>query len=231
MPRELVTVQVGQCGNQIGWRFWDLALREHAAASPDGVFDEAMSAFFRNVDERYSVPRDVESFVDGSGASVSKVASLRARAVLVDMEEGVVSQVLSGPLRDLFDESQVITDVSGSGNNWCGRRALRCGGSQADAGRAARRRRALSCSTKASARSRARWRLPAHPQGARFLRVRTPIRGRHPGARADGPGGVRVTAVLLRAALDGWRHGIGPRDVHPWAAARRLPRALSVRVA
>ncbi|KAA0164931.1 hypothetical protein FNF28_03665 [Cafeteria roenbergensis] len=77
-----------------------------------------MSAFFRNVDERYSVPRDVESFVDGSGASVSKVASLRARAVLVDMEEGVVSQVLSGPLRDLFDESQVITDVSGSGNNW-----------------------------------------------------------------------------------------------------------------
>ncbi|CAE7949155.1 TUBE1, partial [Symbiodinium sp. KB8] len=133
-----VTGEVGQCGNQIGWRFWDLALREHAAASPDGVFDEAMSAFFRNVDERYSVPRDVESFVDGSGASVSKVASLRARAVLVDMEEGVVSQVLSGPLRDLFDESQVITDVSGSGNNWCGRRALRCGGSQADAGRAAR---------------------------------------------------------------------------------------------
>lgn len=118
MPRELVTIQIGQCGNQIGWRFWDLAVREHAAASPDGVFDEAMSTFFRNVDERYSVARDVESTIDSTGAAVSKVASLRARAVLVDMEEGVVSQVVSGPLRDLFDDSQVITDVSGSGNNW-----------------------------------------------------------------------------------------------------------------
>jgi tubulin epsilon len=33
MPRELVTVQVGQCGNQIGCRFWDIALREHASVS------------------------------------------------------------------------------------------------------------------------------------------------------------------------------------------------------
>ena len=27
MVREVITVQVGQCGNQIGSRFWDLALR------------------------------------------------------------------------------------------------------------------------------------------------------------------------------------------------------------
>eukprot|EP00958_Prasinococcus_capsulatus_P007950 scaffold742_cov395-Prasinococcus_capsulatus_cf.AAC.27 len=31
MPREIVTVQVGQCGNQIGCRFWEMALAEHAA--------------------------------------------------------------------------------------------------------------------------------------------------------------------------------------------------------
>ena len=30
-------VQVGQCGNQIGCRFWDLALREHAMANKKGV--------------------------------------------------------------------------------------------------------------------------------------------------------------------------------------------------
>ena len=80
MPRELITVQIGQCGNQIGCRFWDLALHEHAAhqksrrraaggdaarprrrmASASGaaaapaapVFDDAMSSFFRNVDAR-----------------------------------------------------------------------------------------------------------------------------------------------------------------------------------
>ena len=28
-----VIVSVGQCGNQIGCRFWDLALREHASVN------------------------------------------------------------------------------------------------------------------------------------------------------------------------------------------------------
>ncbi|XP_069463954.1 tubulin epsilon chain isoform X2 [Ambystoma mexicanum] len=34
------------------------------------------------------------------------------------MEEGVVNEILQGPMRDLFDSKQLITDVSGSGNNW-----------------------------------------------------------------------------------------------------------------
>ena len=40
------------------------------------------------------------------------------QAVLVDMEEGVVGKVLRGPLGEIFDHQQLITDVSGSGNNW-----------------------------------------------------------------------------------------------------------------
>jgi len=34
------------------------------------------------------------------------------------MEEGVVGEVLRGPLSEIFDRQQLITDVSGSGNNW-----------------------------------------------------------------------------------------------------------------
>ena len=30
----------------------------------------------------------------------------------------MVSEMLKGPLRDVFDHRQLITDVSGSGNNW-----------------------------------------------------------------------------------------------------------------
>lgn len=44
--------------------------------------------------------------------------SLDLQAVLVDMEEGVVNQVLQGALREVFDAAQLLTDVSGSGNNW-----------------------------------------------------------------------------------------------------------------
>ena len=47
-----------------------------------------------------------------------KIKELKARAVLIDMEERVVNSVVQGPLRDLFEHTQTVTDVSGSGNNW-----------------------------------------------------------------------------------------------------------------
>jgi len=110
MVREMVTIQVGQCGNQLGRLFWESALAEHAEHNASGVFDEAMSSFFRNVD---GGQRDIP-LGDGTGP----IAGLKARAVLVDTEGGVVAETLRGPLGTLFEEKQVITDVSGAGNNW-----------------------------------------------------------------------------------------------------------------
>ena len=43
MPRELITIQVGQCGNQIGRQFWNLALQEHAQhRNNQNLFDDSM---------------------------------------------------------------------------------------------------------------------------------------------------------------------------------------------
>uniref|UniRef100_A0A0G4HTN4 Tubulin/FtsZ GTPase domain-containing protein n=1 Tax=Chromera velia CCMP2878 TaxID=1169474 RepID=A0A0G4HTN4_9ALVE len=123
MPRELIVLHIGQCGNQVGCRFWDVALQEHAAfhaarqqqhEQQAPVFDEAMSSFFRNVDSRtgWEIP------VAGEGKNPNPISSLRARALLIDMEEGVLNSLQRGALRDLFDPSLVVTDVSGSGNNW-----------------------------------------------------------------------------------------------------------------
>lgn len=72
MPREIITVQVGQCGNQIGHRFWDLALREHAACNKKCVYDEALSRWWLQ-----TVPnqlfllfgRDLDMFLHTSQAS------------------------------------------------------------------------------------------------------------------------------------------------------------------
>ena len=111
MPRELITLQIGQCGNQIGCRFWDLALQEHGRHSRDGLFDESMSTFFRNIDLK-------------TGQEISArqgprpISSLKARALLVDMEEGVLNEALKGPLGEVFDMRHFLSDVSGSGNNW-----------------------------------------------------------------------------------------------------------------
>lgn len=122
MVREMVMVQVGQCGNQIGRRFWTELLHE-AAAQPHCGYDAAMSAMFRNVDARYAPAVDL-----GVGHSIS---TLRARAILVDTEEGVVSETLRDPMVEgLFEDTQVVTDASGAGNNWaCGyvSYGLRCG--------------------------------------------------------------------------------------------------------
>uniref|UniRef100_H2Z471 Tubulin/FtsZ GTPase domain-containing protein n=1 Tax=Ciona savignyi TaxID=51511 RepID=H2Z471_CIOSA len=106
-----IVIQVGQCGNQIGCRFWDLCLREHACYSKKGIYDDAISSFFRNTDARSDEAYDLPS-------TVQKIKNLKARAILVDMEEGVVNELVQGYLGDIFDHKQLITDVSGSGNNW-----------------------------------------------------------------------------------------------------------------
>lgn len=104
---------MGQCGNQIGCRFWELALKEHAAFNTKARYDDALSSFFANVDVRQH-PALRLPVGDGRGA----IRALKARAVVVDMEEGVTNALLSGPMRDVFDTAQFITGQSGSGNNW-----------------------------------------------------------------------------------------------------------------
>lgn len=143
MPREILTVSVGQAGNQIAWRFWDMLVREHAAMGTPGVYDDGMSTFFENVRDdgdasssglsmgkpfahsaarrgaRPPAPSAASGYDYASLFASAPLKALRARAVLVDMEEGVVNQVLRSPIGDLFDRtSQLITDVSGAGNNW-----------------------------------------------------------------------------------------------------------------
>ena len=55
--------------------------------------------------------------IEGSTLLVTAMSS-EQQAVMVDMEEGVVGELLGGPLGEVFDSQQLLTDVSGSGNNW-----------------------------------------------------------------------------------------------------------------
>lgn len=112
-----ITIQIGQCGNQIGCRFWDLALREHSSLNKKAQFDEALNTFFRNVDIKRS-HNSFDTVEIPVGKGTEKIRNLRARAVLIDTEEGVVNEIMKGPLNEVFDHRQYVTDVSGAGNNW-----------------------------------------------------------------------------------------------------------------
>jgi tubulin epsilon len=47
------------------------------------------------------------------------IADLKARAIVVDMESGVINnKILNGDLKDIFEARQCISDQSGAGNNW-----------------------------------------------------------------------------------------------------------------
>lgn len=74
MPREIITIQVGQCGNQIGAAFWDLLLREHANYSKKPIFDDSMSSFFKNCSSKTGKMLPMQQ-----GNQFQPIESLKAR--------------------------------------------------------------------------------------------------------------------------------------------------------
>jgi tubulin epsilon len=96
--REIVSIHVGQCGNQVGSAFWNLLLLEHEQ-TPDN--DPALTSFFY--------------FQQGKKRGAKE---MKARALLIDMECGPLNETMRSSLGSLFDETQYIMDVSGSGNNF-----------------------------------------------------------------------------------------------------------------
>ena len=107
-----IIIQIGQCGNQIGYRFWDCALKEYESVNKLLCWNESLSSFFQNYDKKTAVCQF------NAAGSVKNLINLKARAVLIDMEEGVVNDIMKSPLASLFDQKQIINDVSGAGNNW-----------------------------------------------------------------------------------------------------------------
>ena len=140
MPREVVSVHVGQCGLQMGLTFWAAALAEHAAynqqlldsgpskSTPTSLLHDPASVSFPSTSfsTSSSSPASWSPVSSASDAmstffapSPSPASPIRARCVLVDMEEGVLNAIARSSLAPLFDSAHCrISDVSGAGNNF-----------------------------------------------------------------------------------------------------------------
>uniref|UniRef100_A0A3P8RP15 Tubulin/FtsZ GTPase domain-containing protein n=1 Tax=Amphiprion percula TaxID=161767 RepID=A0A3P8RP15_AMPPE len=84
--REIVHLQAGQCGNQIGAKFWEVISDEHGI-DPSGTYHgdsdlqlERISVYYNEATGGKYVPR----------------------AVLVDLEPGTMDSVRSGPFGQVF---------------------------------------------------------------------------------------------------------------------------------
>jgi tubulin gamma len=104
MPCEMIMLQLGQCGNQIGFEFWKKLCREHGI-SPEGLLMEHATegidrkdVFFYQADDEHYIPR----------------------SVLLDLEPRVINTIMNSEYKKLYNPENVYLakDGGGAGNNW-----------------------------------------------------------------------------------------------------------------
>ncbi|XP_067618333.1 tubulin beta-1 chain-like isoform X2 [Eurosta solidaginis] len=100
--REIVHLQVGQCGNQIGSKFWEIISDEHGI-DPNGMYHGENNLQLERIDVYYNE------------ASSGKYVP---RAVLIDLEPGTMDAVRQSPMGMLFRPDSFVFGQSGAGNNW-----------------------------------------------------------------------------------------------------------------
>ncbi|KHN70106.1 beta-tubulin [Ordospora colligata] len=100
--REIIHLQTGQCGNQVGCKFWETISGEHGIDQTGRYVGESdnqlerINVYYNEASSKKYVPR----------------------AVLIDLEPGTMDAVRQGPFGDLFRPDNFVFGQSGAGNNW-----------------------------------------------------------------------------------------------------------------
>ena len=100
--REIIHIQTGQCGNQIGTKFWETISQEHSI-DPTGICNRQEADYNDRLEVYYNQ---------------SSAGKYVPRAVLVDLEPGTMDAVRAGKYGELFRPDNFIFGQSGAGNNW-----------------------------------------------------------------------------------------------------------------
>lgn len=100
--REIIHIQVGKCGNQIGSKFWEVISDEHGI-DPNGNYCGDCDLQLERVNVYYN---------EGSSAKFVP------RAVLVDLEPGTMDALRSDLYGQLFHPDNMVYGMTGAGNNW-----------------------------------------------------------------------------------------------------------------
>ncbi|WOL07173.1 hypothetical protein Cni_G15911 [Canna indica] len=94
--------KAGQCGNQIGGKFWEVVSDEHGI-DPKGNYVG---------DSRLQLERVNVYYNEASGGRYVP------RAVLMDLEPGTMDALRTGPYGKLFRPDNFVFGQNGAGNNW-----------------------------------------------------------------------------------------------------------------
>jgi tubulin beta len=100
--REIIQVQVGQCGNQVGSKFWETIMAEHGLndtgeyVGDKDVKQEKLSVYFNEIRGQKYSPRSVN----------------------VDLEPGLQDSIHASHIGAVFRPEGFVTGNAGAGNNW-----------------------------------------------------------------------------------------------------------------
>ncbi|KAL4285381.1 hypothetical protein GQ457_16G024480 [Hibiscus cannabinus] len=100
--REILHIQGGQCGNQIGSKFWEVVCGEHGI-DPIGKYVGTSDLQLDRINVYYN---------EASGGRYVP------RAVLMDLEPGTMDSIRTGPYGQIFRPDNFVFGQSGAGNNW-----------------------------------------------------------------------------------------------------------------
>lgn len=100
--REIIHIQAGQCGNQIGAKFWEVISEEHGITH-SGNYEGDSTLQLERINVYYNEAQD--------GKYVP-------RAVLLDLEPGAIESVRASSIGKLFRPDNFIFGHTGAGNNW-----------------------------------------------------------------------------------------------------------------
>ncbi|XP_071530620.1 tubulin beta-4B chain-like isoform X1 [Panulirus ornatus] len=100
--REIVHIQAGQCGNQIGSKFWEVISDEHGL-EPTGLYTGTHEIQLERINVYYN---------EATGGRYVP------RSVLVDLEPGTMDAVRTSAYGSLFRPDNFVFGQSGAGNNW-----------------------------------------------------------------------------------------------------------------
>jgi len=102
MGREIVCIAGGQCGNQIGAKFWEVICAEHGIET-EGAYEGEEDCQLERINVYYN---------EGTGGRYVP------RAILMDLEPGTMDSVRAGSYGKIFRPDNFVFGQSGAGNNW-----------------------------------------------------------------------------------------------------------------
>ena len=102
MPREIITINVGQCGNQLGSEFFKRICKEHGIEADGSLatqqdFHDRKDIFFYQSDDQRYIPRSIN----------------------IDMEPRVLESIKANGWNNFYNpENFIIPSTNGAGNQW-----------------------------------------------------------------------------------------------------------------